>query len=105
MYTPDMAVPLNSLPDVFKALGDKTRLDIVLEVAKHKSKEACVCDLTDIAGLSQGTVSHHLRILVENGLLAREQRGKWAYYSLTEISKDLIQRLGINSKNKTSNCL
>ena len=100
-----MAVPLDTLPDVFKALGDKTRLDIVLEVANHMSKEACVCDLTDIAGLSQGTVSHHLRILVENGLLAREQRGKWAYYSLTAISEDLIQRLGINSKNKTSNCL
>lgn len=100
-----MISTVDSLPEVFKALGDKTRLDIVLEVAGHKDQEACVCDLTDIAGLSQGTVSHHLRILVENGLLIREQRGKWAYYSLSDTAQELIIKLGIKQKRvKKRNC-
>lgn len=98
MYTSIVISTLETLPEMFKALGDKTRLDIVLEVASHADQEACVCDLTDIAGLSQGTVSHHLRILVENGLLNREQRGKWAYYSLTDTANELIFKLGIKQK-------
>jgi ArsR family transcriptional regulator, arsenate/arsenite/antimonite-responsive transcriptional repressor len=51
-------------------------------VAAHADQEACVCDLTEPVGLSQPTVSHHLRLLVEAGILTREQRGKWAYYKL-----------------------
>jgi ArsR family transcriptional regulator, arsenate/arsenite/antimonite-responsive transcriptional repressor len=49
-------------------------------VAAHADQEACVCDLTEPVGLSQPTVSHHLKLLVEAGILTREQRGKWAYY-------------------------
>lgn len=52
----------------------------VMLIAAHDGGEACVCDLTDPVGLSQPTVSHHLKQLVETGLVTREQRGKWAYY-------------------------
>ncbi|WP_454042305.1 ArsR/SmtB family transcription factor [Cellulosimicrobium sp. Marseille-Q8652] len=67
---------------VFKALGDPTRVQLLSIVAAHDGGEACVCDLTGPVGLAQPTVSHHLKILVEAGLLTREQRGRWAYYSL-----------------------
>jgi ArsR family transcriptional regulator, arsenate/arsenite/antimonite-responsive transcriptional repressor len=65
-----------------KALADPTRLRLVSLVAAHEDQEACVCDLTEPVGLSQPTVSHHLKILVEAGILNREQRGRWAYYRL-----------------------
>jgi ArsR family transcriptional regulator len=66
----------------FKALGDPARVQLLATVAASPDAEACVCDLTAPVGLSQPTVSHHLKILVEAGLLHREQRGRWAYYSL-----------------------
>jgi ArsR family transcriptional regulator, arsenate/arsenite/antimonite-responsive transcriptional repressor len=71
-----------TLADGFKALADPTRLRLISLVAAHEDAEACVCDLTDPVGLSQPTVSHHLKILVDAGILTREQRGKWAYYRL-----------------------
>lgn len=70
------------LARVFKALGDPTRVQLLSIVAAHDGGEACVCDLTEPVGLAQPTVSHHLKILVDAGLLHREQRGRWAYYSL-----------------------
>jgi ArsR family transcriptional regulator len=66
----------------FKALADPTRLRLISLVAAHEDGEACVCELTDPVGLSQPTVSHHLKILVDAGIFIREQRGKWAYYQL-----------------------
>jgi ArsR family transcriptional regulator, arsenate/arsenite/antimonite-responsive transcriptional repressor len=66
----------------FKALADPARLRLISLVAAHQGAEACVCELTDPVGLSQPTVSHHLKILVDAGILTREQRGKWAYYRL-----------------------
>ena len=74
----------------FKALGDETRLALMASVANGDAGEACVCDLTPDTGLSQSTVSHHLKLLVEAGLLSRSQRGKWAYYSLTPDAKKLL---------------
>jgi ArsR family transcriptional regulator, arsenate/arsenite/antimonite-responsive transcriptional repressor len=71
----------NRLAHVLKALADPTRLRLVSLIASH-SGQACVCDLVDGVGLSQPTVSHHLKVLVEAGLLARERRGVWAYFSL-----------------------
>lgn len=65
-----------------KAIADPTRLRLISLVAAHEDQEACVCDLTAPVGLSQPTVSHHLRILVAAGILTREQRGRWAYYRL-----------------------
>ena len=72
----------DQLSRVFSALADPTRLRLISLVAAHQDAEACVCELTDPVGLSQPTVSHHLKILVDAGILTREQRGKWAYYRL-----------------------
>jgi ArsR family transcriptional regulator len=78
---------LASLAEQFKALGDETRLGLMMAVAASEGAEACVCDLTPNTGLAQSTVSHHLKLLVDSGLLERTQRGKWAYYSLTPAAK------------------
>ena len=64
----------------FKALADPTRLRLMSLVAAHADAEACVCELTDPVGLSQPTVSHHLKILVEAGLIVGEKRGRWVWY-------------------------
>jgi ArsR family transcriptional regulator len=66
----------------FKALSDPARLRLISLVAAHAGQEACVCELTEPVGLSQPTVSHHLKLLTDAGILTREQRGKWAYYKL-----------------------
>jgi ArsR family transcriptional regulator len=68
----------------FKALADPTRVQLLHLVAGAGRDEACVCDLTDTVKLSQPTVSHHLRILVEAGLLTRERRGTWAWYRVAD---------------------
>jgi ArsR family transcriptional regulator, arsenate/arsenite/antimonite-responsive transcriptional repressor len=68
------------LATMFKALGDPTRVRLLSLIAAHEGGEACICDLTEPVGLSQGTVSHHMKLLGEAGLVTREQRGRWAYY-------------------------
>ncbi|PFG34449.1 ArsR/SmtB family transcription factor [Sanguibacter antarcticus] len=72
----------------YRALGDATRLRLLALVAAGDGGEACVCDLTEPVGLSQATVSHHLRLLVEAGLLTRERRGTWSYYSVVTSRLD-----------------
>lgn len=64
---------------MFKALGDPVRLRLFSRVASHPQGEACVCDISDV-GVSQPTVSHHLKKLRDVGLLASERRGTWVYY-------------------------
>lgn len=71
-----------TLARMFKALGDPTRVRLLSMIAARSDGEACVCDLTEPVGLSQPTVSHHMKQLVDAGLVTREQRGKWAYYTL-----------------------
>ena len=71
-----------SLARTLKAVADPARLRLLSIVAASTDGAVCVCDLTEPVGLSQPTVSHHLRVLVEAGLLAREKRGSWAYFSL-----------------------
>jgi len=66
---------------LFKALGDPARVRIVNLLATS-DEPVCVCELTGPLGLSQPTVSHHLKKLTDAGLLAREQRGVWAYFSI-----------------------
>ncbi|WP_205807946.1 ArsR/SmtB family transcription factor [Microbacterium sp. K36] len=73
---------------VFKALGDPTRVRLLSLIAAGAGGEACICDLTEPVGLSQGTVSHHMKLLVEAGLVTREQRGKWAYFALDAEAMD-----------------
>jgi ArsR family transcriptional regulator len=70
------------LARVFKALGDPTRVRLLSLIAASADGEACACDLIEPVNLSQPTVSHHMRQLVDAGLVTRQQRGKWAYYRL-----------------------
>jgi ArsR family transcriptional regulator, arsenate/arsenite/antimonite-responsive transcriptional repressor len=63
-----------------KALGDPVRLRLMSLIASHPGGEACVCDLNGAFELTQPTISHHLKILHEAGLLDREKRGVWVYY-------------------------
>jgi ArsR family transcriptional regulator, arsenate/arsenite/antimonite-responsive transcriptional repressor len=75
--------------ELFKTLGDPARVRIVNVVARS-SEPVCACELYDPLGLSQPTVSHHLKKLVVAGLLEREQRGRWAYFSL---KPDAVEKL------------
>ena len=68
------------LAGLLKALADPARLRLVSLIQAHEGGEACVCELTDPLGLTQPTVSHHLKVLLDAGLLTREKRGVWAYY-------------------------
>lgn len=72
------------LARTFKALSDPSRVRLLSLIAAQSRGEACVCDLTEFVGLSQPTVSHHMKQLVEAGLVLREQRGKWAYYRVDD---------------------
>ena len=65
---------------LLKALAEPVRLRLMSLVASHPGGEACVCDLNDAFDLSQPTISHHLKVLHEAGLLDREKRGVWVYY-------------------------
>ena len=65
---------------LLKAIADPVRLRLMSLVLSHEGGEACVCDLTPAFDLSQPTISHHLKVLHEAGLLDREKRGVWVYY-------------------------
>jgi ArsR family transcriptional regulator len=67
---------------MLKAIADPTRLQIFRIIERAPAGEACVCDLADCLGFRQPTVSHHLKIMTEAGLLDRERRGTWAWYSV-----------------------
>jgi len=73
-----------------KAVADPARLRILSMVAAHSDSEACVCDLQAPLGLSQPTVSHHLKVLVDAGFLTRTKRGTWAYYALVPGALDSV---------------
>jgi ArsR family transcriptional regulator len=82
---PLMGSPLSrqqadQIAPLLKALADPVRLRLMSLVASHADGEACVCDLTDAFDLSQPTISHHLKVLHEVGLLDRSKRGTWVYY-------------------------
>ncbi|MGO4488262.1 ArsR/SmtB family transcription factor [Microbacterium sp. 2RAF4] len=86
-----------NLARVFKALADPARVKLFSLIAGSPQGELCACDLTEPVGLSQPTVSHHMKLLVEAGLVSREQRGRWAYYSpttgpLVDAAKSLTAR-------------
>jgi ArsR family transcriptional regulator len=86
--------------EVFKALADAARVRIV-NVLATSSEPVCVCNLIEPLGLSQPTVSHHLKKLTEAGLLEREQRGKWAYFSLR---RDAVETLATVADLKGACC-
>ena len=69
---------------VMKALGHPARVRLVAAIRAADGGEACVCDLQPVVDLAQPTVSHHLKVLVDAGLLTREKRGQWAWYALDQ---------------------
>lgn len=75
-----------------KALADPARLRLLSIIAAHDGGEACVCDLTEPVGLSQPTVSHHLKVLTEAGFVTREKRGVWAYFTIVPGAVDELTR-------------
>jgi len=87
---PISAAEATDLATQLKAIADPARLRLISMVAAHSDQEACVCDLTEPLGLSQGTVSHHLKVLVDAGIFTRDKRGTWAYYRLVPGALDSI---------------
>ncbi|MDQ1634476.1 MAG: ArsR family transcriptional regulator, arsenate/arsenite/antimonite-responsive transcriptional [Frankiaceae bacterium] len=77
---PISAAAATELAGCLKALADPTRLRLLSLIQAHEDGEACVCDLTAPVGLTQPTVSHHLKVLLDAGLVTRSRRGTWAYY-------------------------
>jgi len=86
--------------ELFKTLGDPARVRIVNLLATS-SEPVCACELYEPLGLSQPTVSHHLKRLTEAGLLEREQQGKWAYFSLR---RDAVEKLAAVADLKGACC-
>ncbi|PZS19127.1 MAG: transcriptional regulator [Pseudonocardiales bacterium] len=82
MRSPLSSQQAEQIAPLLKALADPVRLRLLSLVASHADGEACVCDLTDAFELSQPTISHHLKVLHEVGLLDRSKRGVWVYYQL-----------------------
>jgi ArsR family transcriptional regulator len=70
------------LAQTFRALGDPVRLRLVSLIGAHQGGEVCVCDLTSAFSLTQPTISHHLKVLREAGIIDSERRGTWVYYRL-----------------------
>lgn len=87
---PISAEQAETISPLLKALADPVRLRLLSLVASHHEGEACVCDLNDAFDLSQPTISHHLKVLHEAGLLDRSKRGVWVYYNVnTAAMSDL----------------
>jgi ArsR family transcriptional regulator, arsenate/arsenite/antimonite-responsive transcriptional repressor len=75
---------------LFKALADPARVRIVNVLATSRGEPVCVCHLIEPLGLAQPTVSHHMKRLLDAGLVEREQRGKWAYFSLSSEAAETL---------------
>ncbi|MFI9504136.1 ArsR/SmtB family transcription factor [Nocardia sp. NPDC052566] len=84
------AEPAAALAATFKALGDPVRLRLLSLIAAAGGEEVCVCELTPAFDLSQPTISHHLKVLREAGLLTSQRRGTWVYY---RVVPEALQRL------------
>jgi ArsR family transcriptional regulator len=78
--------------ELFRALGDPSRVRIVNLLATN-DEPVCICNLTEPLGLTQPTVSHHMKRLLDAGLVAREQRGRWAYFSLNPDALRTLARV------------
>ncbi|WP_243788176.1 helix-turn-helix transcriptional regulator [Saccharopolyspora gloriosae] len=79
-----------ALARVFKAIGEPVRLRLLSLIASHEGGEACVCDLTGAFELSGPTISHHLKILREAGVIDGERRGTWIYYRVRPETLNLV---------------
>lgn len=77
----------------FKALSDPIRLQLLSSVASHASGEACVCDISAGVAVSQPTISHHLKVLREAGLLTAQRRASWVYYAVVPEALSALSTL------------
>jgi ArsR family transcriptional regulator len=82
-----------SLAAVFRILGEPVRLQILSLIAAQLEGEVCACGLTEPLGLSQPTVSHHLKVMYEAGLLQKERRGTWIYYRLVPEQFEVLRNV------------
>ena len=80
-----------SLASALRVVADPARLRLLSLIASRPGAEACVCELTEPLGLSQPTVSHHLRVLHDAGVLDREKRGRWVFYRLDPTPLRLLR--------------
>jgi len=95
---PLSAAQAEQVAPLLKALADPVRLRLMSLVASHPGGEACVCDLNEAFNLTQPTISHHLKVLHEAGLLDREKRGVWVYYrARTQALASLAALIGTSS--------
>lgn len=82
------------LAEIFKALSDPTRVRLLAHIRSSEHGVACACHLPDSLGISQPTLSHHLKKLVDAGLVTREQRGRWAHYTavaeVVDVARDFL---------------
>jgi ArsR family transcriptional regulator, arsenate/arsenite/antimonite-responsive transcriptional repressor len=90
--SPLSAAEAEDLAGALRVVADPARLRLLSLIAATEGSEACVCDLTEPLGLSQPTVSHHLKVLTDAGLLAREQRGRWAFFSIEAEPLALLRK-------------
>jgi ArsR family transcriptional regulator len=81
------------LASLLKAVADPVRLQLLSILRADPNGSACVCDLTPAVGLSQPTVSHHLKVLTEAGLVTRERRGNWAWFTVVPERLGLVGRI------------
>lgn len=79
--------------DLFKALGNPIRLQLVALVRQSRDREACFCDLAGVFDIPKSSLSHHLKILVDTGILARERRGTWTWYRIQHEPLDDLEEL------------
>ncbi|MEA5154325.1 MAG: metalloregulator ArsR/SmtB family transcription factor [Raineyella sp.] len=92
------------LAEIFKALSDPTRVRLLAHICSSEHGTACACHLPETLGISQPTLSHHLKKLVEAGLITREQRGRWAHYTAVTDVLDVVQDFLGESAVASSGC-
>ena len=81
------------LAAILKAIADPTRLQLLRLIERALKGEACVCDLTECLGLRQPTISHHLKVMTDAGLLTRDRRGTWAWYSVNHAGLRRVREI------------
>jgi ArsR family transcriptional regulator, arsenate/arsenite/antimonite-responsive transcriptional repressor len=78
---------------LFRVLGEPVRLQLISLIAAQPSGEVCACELVEFLGIAQPTVSHHLKVMYEAGLLAKERRGTWIYYRIVQEQFLFLQKI------------
>ena len=92
LATPIGAEQAEQMAAALRVIADPARLRLVSLLSSAERSESCVCDLTQPLGLSQPTVSHHLKVLADAGLVEREQRGRWVYYRMVPERLEMLRR-------------